>query len=269
MSTSPSEQRHDSLKLLMLQLYFASTIYLQLVSSIGAILFNVDSTHKMIPGPSSDPYKFYYTFFRGVILVTRIFLGWHLVVFSVIYMIIIVPVMQLRISQLVLWSCPLTSVTIDGNVSITHARDYFSITRAFRIHNQLALIVNVVNDTYQYFLPVLLLSGIILLVGCNVMCIRLLEELVFPITMILPLFSMTCLITIHVLFPGASQINSSSVKYLAQCKDLVGTNKIFRRILAAQREIRLKFGFLFYAKSSTEATYFMSIGDWTVNALLA
>jgi hypothetical protein len=140
----------------------------------------------------------------------------------------------------------------------------------FRIHSEVYLLCNALSQTLNFLLPFLLLMGIILCVICDFATIRFLSG-----TTKMPWFLGTLLIilslhnksVISVLFPQASGVFENSANSLRGLKNVVVSRHEILK-LRAIRNARISFGSLFHAKKSTKCSYFQTIFDTTVNAVL-
>jgi len=132
------------------------------------------------------------------------------------------------------------------------------------------LVLPLVDDALYLILPFLFLFGEIIFVSCNYATLKMYHSIPMPFFLTLPSLSFVIILLVQILFPFAASVFENSRKSLAFLKALkvVGTNKMWRRVIRATRLPRFNIGSMFYAKRSTKTTYFECWFNHTINALI-
>jgi hypothetical protein len=142
------------------------------------------------------------------------------------------------------------------------------LLKKIRLHTTLRYLLTVGNEAYFFFSPVALLLTSSILILCNFAIVRM--HSVFSIQLYVAILLISILISgaVAVVCPVTANIHEVSEQFLRTARFTAKT-KLEKRIVAAERSLKIEFGSLFYATRYTKTTLFSLVIDYTINSLLS
>jgi hypothetical protein len=223
---------------------------------LGALYLKVDQFYPFVPkeGQVTKSIRRICMGFRGFIYIVGCFAIWQIYATVIILTIICLWIILQSTSNLLI-------------VKQKKWRMWLLPSQSMKIHKEIDILVKMSCEAYYILLPFLLLFGMMILVVCNVGTIKLHDRVPLLVYLAMPVCSLCVTIGILALFPPAVRIHENSKEFLHSAK-LLMMGKYWRRVVKAQRSIRIIFGPLFHAKKSTKATFMAGVIDYTVDFLM-
>jgi hypothetical protein len=211
--------------------------------------------------------KIVHVLLRLVLFTFAGYIGW--LTLAIIFIVVIVTVQSISVAMQYLLLRTRRLRNISRHVNFRARLGMFmEIQRLIRIHRQIRILIISGNDTFYYLFPILLLSGMLILIASNYGTIKMHDTIVMPFYLVMPMLSFFVVVIIFALFPKASSMHEESSEFLRRTVQIVMRDKETIRVLKSERRLRWCVGPLFYAKRSTKSNYFFCCIDYTVNALL-
>jgi len=143
-----------------------------------------------------------------------------------------------------------------------------AINSSRKFFTKLSLLCSLINETYSYQLPSLMMFGASFLILCNYACVKMVGNINMLFTLAFfgtGLFAITIIAAIS---PLLESVFENSSLFLRNMRTVAGQHTLLRRQVSSCRPCRIVMCPLFFAKKSTKCSYFDNCLQFTMNVLL-